>query len=228
MPYLPKHYVKTGLVAEGNFIDKITGEAYAGPYYEIATGQYFSGIGPEDSTTREIVPFGNTEAPAGTEFQTVSVAFNLDVPTPDTTQTLNELQKPGFNYQVFQPRLVDAYTTVKKFQPSYYNSRIQPYQVTPIPNQADYQVGEYQRFFCKKANESLYLELDSIQYQGFADKDPRYFYDQYFTFTLPWTITGEKQQVYTTNQSTVARLVKNLQLYNFDKYLQENYLLFYK
>jgi len=228
MPYLPKHYVKTGLVAEGNFTDKINGEPYYGSCYEIATGQTFSGAGPQDPTTRELIPYGTDDAPAGTEFQNVSVAFNLDVPTPDTIKTLNELQKQGFNYQVFQPKLVDAYTSIKKFQPQYYNSRIQPYQVTPIPDQDDYQIGEYTRYFCKKANESLYLELDEIQYRGFADRDPRYFYDQYFVFTLPWSIAGEQSKVYNTNRQITQQLIKTLNLYNFNKYLQENYLLFYK
>jgi hypothetical protein len=228
MAYLPKHYIRTGLVADNNFTDKITGEPYTGAYYEIATGQYFSGIGPQDATTREIIPFGNIQAPQGTEFQNVSVAFNLDVPTPIKTTPLNELQRPGFNYQVFQPQIVDAYTTIKKFQPEYYNSRIQPYQVTPIPDEQDYAVGEYIRYFCKKVNESLYLELDKIQYDGFSERDPRYFYDQYLTFTIPWSITGSKETVFKTNRDVVLKTMKVLNLYNLDKHLQENYLLFYK
>lgn len=228
MPYLPKHYIKTGLVAENNFMDKTTGQPYAGTYYEIATGQYFSGVGPQDPSTRELIPLNDQEAPAGTEFQNVSVAFNLDVPTPETVQNLQELQKSGFNYQVFQPQIVDAYTSIKKYQPDYYKSRIQPYQVTPIPDAGDYQTGEYTRYFCKKVNETLYLELDKIQYDGFTEKDTRYFFDQYLTFTIPWILTGDRLTVQNINKATVLKKIRTFQLFSFDKYLQENYLLFYK
>ena len=230
MAYLPKHYVKTGLFANpGNFIYRGTGQEYAGPYYEIATGQYFSGAGPQDKTTQELIPYGDSESPAGTEYQQVSVAFNLDVPTYVDTKPLNELQNnPGFDYQVFQPKIVDEYTKIKKFGASYYNNRKLPYGVTPIPDENDYSVGEYRRYFCKKTNEVSYLELDENQYIAITQKDPRFFWEQYFGFSIPWSITGDQQQVYRTNLNIVRRRMQNLQLPNFDKYLREDYLKFYK
>jgi hypothetical protein len=227
MAYLPKHYVKTGLFTEpGNFLNRQTSEPYSGPYYEIATGQYFSGVGPQDPNTQEIIPFGNDEEP-GSGYQQVGVAFNLDVTTLRPGQSSNEIQNRD-SFQIFQPQLVDDYLTIKKYPESYYNTRILPYGVTPIPDENDYSVGEYRRYFCKKTNEVSYLELDENQYTAITQKDPRFFWEQYFGFSVPWSITGDQQQVYRTNLNIVRRRMQNLQLPNFDKYLQEDYLKFYK
>ena len=77
-------------------------------------------------------------------------------------------------------------------------------------------------------NEVSYLELDENQYTAITQKDPRFFWEQYFGFSIPWSITGDQQQVYRTNLNIVRRRMQNLQLPNFDKYLREDYLKFYK
>lgn len=230
MAYLPKHYIRTGQFAEpGNFITKTTGESYSGPYYQVATGQYFTGTNPQDSTTQELIPIGVLETTPGTAPGQVSVAFNLDVPTYLDPKSLNDLQESGgFNYQVYQPTVVDAYTKVKNYTSQYYDSRILPYAVTPLPEEKDYRVGEYQRYFCKKTNEILYLELDQVQYNGIVQKNPKYFWEQYFAFTLPWTLTGNADEVYKTNQAIVLRKIKTLQLPMFDNYLRQDYLRYYR
>lgn len=227
MAYLPKHYIKTGLFANpGNFLDRESNQPYSGPYYEIATGQYFTGTGPQDPSTREIIPFGNAEEP-GTGYQQVGVAFNLDVKTLRPGESSNSIQNQ-LDFQVSQPQLIDNYLQAKKYPESYYNTRILPYGVTPTPDENDYSIGEYVRYFCKKTNELLYLELDQIQYTALSQKDPKYFWEQYFTFSLPWSLTGDPQQVFKTNQAIVQRRIQNLKLTNFSKYLREDYLKFYK
>ena len=227
MAYLPKHYVKTGLFANpGNFLNRETEQPYTGPYYEIATGQYFSGIGPQDPSTQEIIPFGDNEDP-GTGYRQVGVAFNLDVKTLKPGERSNEIQNRE-SFQIFQPQLVSDYLQVKKYPNSYYDTRILPFGVTPIPDEEDYKLGEYRRYFCKKSNELVYLEVDEIQFTGISQQDPKYFWDQYIAFSLPWSITGKQSEVYQTNHSIVQRRIQNLELYNFNQYLKEDYLKFYK
>jgi hypothetical protein len=230
MPYLPKHYVKTGLVAnEGQFITKVDGTPYSGPYYEIGTGQVFSGLGPQDRSSQELTRFGNLENPPGLTFQEVSVAFNLDVLNLRPGQSSNFIQNNSdVNFQIYQAQMVDDYTKLKKFTEKDYNSRKLPSGITPIPTQEDYTVGEYLRYFTKKVNENMYLEIDQTQFTAITKKDPKFFYEQYFAFTLPWTITGEESKVYQTNKNIVQRRIRNLQLFGFDRVLQEDYLKFYK
>ena len=126
MPYLPKHYVKTGLVAsEGQFISRVNGTPYSGPYYEIGTGQVFSGLGPQDRSSQELTRFGNSENPPGTAFQEVSVAFNLDVLNLRPGESSNFLQNsPGVNFQIYQAQMVDDYTKLKKFTEKDYSNRM--------------------------------------------------------------------------------------------------------
>lgn len=230
MAYLPKHYVKTGLVAnQGEFITKVAGLPYTGPYYEIGTGQIFSGLGPEDISSQELVKFGNLENPPGTTFQEVSVAFNLDVLNLRPGESSNFIQNsPDVNFQIYQAQMVDEYTKLKKFTEKDYSGRKLPYGITPIPTEDDYTVGEYTRYFTKKVNENTYLEIDQTQYTAITKQDPQIFYEQYFAFSLPWSITGPEAQVYQTNKNITQRRIINLQLFGFDKFLEGNYLKFYR
>jgi hypothetical protein len=230
MPYLPKHYVKTGLVAnEGQFIGKVNGTPYSGPYYEIGTGQVFSGLGPQDRSSQELTRFGNSENPPGTAFQEVSVAFNLDVLNLRPGESSNFIQNsPGVNFQIYQAQMVDDYTRLKKFTEKDYSNRMLPSGITPIPTEEDYTVGEYIRYFTKKVNENTYLELDEAQHTAITKKDSKIFYEQYFAFTLPWTLTGEEPKVFQTNKNITQRRIMNLRLVGFDRFLEGNYLKFYK
>lgn len=231
MAYLPQHYVKTGLKAvPGEFLIKSTGQPYDGPYYVIATGQVFSGEGPLDRNRQELTPYGNLENPPGTEYQQVSVAFNLDVPTTDQRTSLLELQQqnPNFNYQVFQPQMVDVYTNLKKLTVEDYKSKLLPIEIVPHPDSGDYAAGEFTRYFCKKTNELSYLELDQAQYESLRTQDTKYYYQQYLTFSLPWMLTGDREKVYQVNQAAVLRKIRIQQLFSLDKYLQEDYLKYYK
>ena len=230
MAYLPKHYVKTGLTSNpGEYIDRATGEPYSGPYYEIATGQFFAGVGPQDPNAREILPFGDSETVPGTEYQQVGIAFNLDVPNIKPGRSSYDIQnQPTVNYQLFQQQVVNEYTAIKKYTAQDYQVRFLPYGITPIPDENDYKIGEYERYFCKKANENAYLELDNQQFTSLASADPKFFWEQYVPFSLPWSITGQESQVYQTNRNIVQKRIMNLELFGFDRFLREEYLQFYK
>lgn len=230
MAYLPKHYVKTGLTANpGAFIDRATGQPYTGPYYAIATGQFFGGVGPQDPNAKEIIPFGEGEVPAGTQYQQVGIAFNLDVVNVRPGESSYDIQNlPSVNYQVYQPQLVNDYTAIKKYQAKDFQPRLLPYGVTPIPDSNDYKVGEYRRYFCKKTNQNTYLEIDNQQFTSIQGKDPKFFWEQYFVFSLPWSIAGEESQVYKTNKNITQERIITLKLYGFDKFLKEDYIKFYK
>jgi len=230
MAYLPKHYVKTGLTANpGDYIDRATGEPYSGPYYAIATGQFFAGVGPQDPNAKEILPTGNLESAPGTQYQQVGVAFNLDVANIKPGQSsFNIENQPTVNYQVYQPQMVVDYTAIKKYQNKDYQPRLLPFGVTPIPDSNDYKVGEYQRYFSKKTNQNTYIEIDKQQYDSLLGKDPKFFWEQYLVFSLPWSIAGIESQVYQTNKNIAQKRIVNLRLLGFDKFLKEDYLKFYK
>jgi len=230
MAYLPKHYIKTGLYANpGSFLQLQTGIPYSGPYYEIATGQFFSGESPQDRSTIELTPLYATNDQPILAPDLVTVAVTLDVLTLREGESSNNIQNSSLvNFQVYQPAMVDAYTKLKKFTSEDYAGKIFPYGIETKPTGQEYTVGEFRRSFAKKVNENTYLEIDQTQYDSIVNKNPKYFYEQYSAFSIPWSITGEESQVYQTNKNIVQRRVINLKLVGFDRFLQEDYLKFYK
>ena len=230
MAYLPKHYIKTGLYANpGNFLQLQTGIPYSGPYYEIATGQFFSGESPQDRSTIELTPLYATNDEPILSPDLVTVAVTLDVLTLREGESSNNIQNSSLvNFQVYQPSMVDTYTKLKKCTSEDYAGKVFPYTVETKPTEQDYKVGEFVRFFAKKVNENTYLEVDKTQYESIVNKDPKYFYEQSTAFSLPWSISGEESQAYQTNKNIVQRRVFTFKLFGFDRFIQEDYLKFYK
>jgi hypothetical protein len=72
------------------------------------------------------------------------------------------------------------------------------------------------------------LEVDFQQFSSISSKDPKFFWEQYFVFSLPWSITGQEAQVYQTNRNIVLKRIANLKLFGFQAFLKEDYLKFYK
>jgi hypothetical protein len=96
-----------------------------------------------------------------------------------------------------------------------------------IPTQQDYQIGEYRRYFCKKTNEIIYLEIDQNTFNKLATQSPDILWQYYLPFFLPWNLTGVKEQVATVNRNIVLLTMKNLPLPQFDAYLKFDFTKYY-
>jgi glycosyltransferase involved in cell wall biosynthesis len=96
------------------------------------------------------------------------------------------------------------------------------------PTLQDYTVGEFVRYFCKKTNELKYIEIDKNAYTSLANKNGQYDYNLYIPFYIHWQLTGNKQDVYNVNQNIVNLTMQRQKLYQFDNYLKEDYLKFFK
>ena len=103
-----------------------------------------------------------------------------------------------------------------------------PYYSPTIPTQQDYQIGEFRRLFCKKINEISYLEINKEVYDKLIQNDSTIAFQYYQAFNIPWQLTGNKEQVYTTNKNIVELTMKQQKLSQFDKYLKEDYIKYYK
>jgi hypothetical protein len=97
-----------------------------------------------------------------------------------------------------------------------------------IPTENDYQTGEYRRYFCKKVNEIIYIEINKNTYDKLKAKDKGIAWDQYLYFNIPWQLTGDKEKVFITNKNIVLLTMKNQKLPMFDKYIKEDYVKYYK
>jgi len=96
-----------------------------------------------------------------------------------------------------------------------------------IPTQQDYQIGEYRRYFCKKTNEILYLEINQNTFDKLFSKSSDIYWQYYLPFFLSWNLTGTKEQVATVNRNIVLLTMKNLPLPQFDAYLKFDFTKYY-
>jgi len=106
-------------------------------------------------------------------------------------------------------------------------SNIPPYFAT-LPTEQDYQIGEFRRYFCKKSNEILYIEISKTSYDLLETKSDSLLWQLYIPFNLPWRLTGTKEEAFRINRNITALTSQRLQLPKFGDYLNNNYLKYYK
>ena len=202
--YYPKSQIKTNLYTNGEeFVFLSNNQPYTGYYYKISTGKYFSGKTPDDKPNFELI------TPQALPFVPTSPSSN-PVNYSVLTDTFNPINS---EYNRLNP------TPEILITPSY-NS--------PTPTIQDYQIGEFRRYFCKKANEISYLEIDKNTYDKLIAKDPQYTWQLYVPFNLPWKLTGVQEEVEKTNRNIVELTSQRLRLPRLGDYLNNNYLKYYK
>ena len=97
-----------------------------------------------------------------------------------------------------------------------------------VPTQQDYQIGEYRRYFCKKVNEVIYIEIDKTTFDKLVDQADDIQWSLYQPFDIPWNIVGSKEQVAKVNRNIVLLTMKNLRLPSFDQYLKFDFTKYLK
>lgn len=95
------------------------------------------------------------------------------------------------------------------------------------PTQQEYKDVIFYRYFCKKVNELLYIEIDKETYLSLKNKEDKYNWHLYTPFILPWYISGFEDVVYNINKQNVKLLVDGYKMYKFESYLKEDYLKWY-
>jgi len=96
-----------------------------------------------------------------------------------------------------------------------------PYFLQPPPTEEEYKRGEFIRYFCKKSNEIIYLEIDKTTFNRLKSKDESIYWKLYIPFQIVWKLTGENAEK--QNKYTVETITIKEKLYNFPQYLKEDY-----
>ena len=104
-----------------------------------------------------------------------------------------------------------------KLKRPYIPPSLTPVKYYPSPTENDYKTGEIQRYFAKKVNENIYTETIGL-FQN----------NLYIGFSIPWLITGDKDNVAKVNQRIVALKEAELKIIGLGVYLKNNYIQFYK
>jgi hypothetical protein len=117
------------------------------------------------------------------------------------------------------------YNNITITTPTYSNI---PQYIPTQPTEQDYQNGEFTRYFCKKSNELIYIEIDKPQYDLLISKSPDILWQLYLPFILSWQLTGAQEQVFRTNRNITVLTSQRLQLPRLGDYLNNNYLKYYR
>jgi hypothetical protein len=203
--YYPKSQIKTGLYTNGDkFVNSITNQPYQGYYYEISSGQSYTGKTPQDGPN-------------------ILLSFQEENLTFDPT---NVLDNPDFDNNIYYYGVTSTnYDSITNTDTNKVRS-IPKFNAT-LPTDQDKQNGQFNRYFCKKNNELKYLEIDQDTYQKLQNKDPKIAWDLYTPAIVLWVIQGDQTQVFNSNKATVQALEQNLPWYGFTQYFQDKFLKYY-
>ena len=204
--YFPKSQIKSNQYSNGELYVKTTKKPYVGYYWSVSNGKCYAGKTPN------------------------SVQINIELIKPTSKTALSPSLEPSFDEKgpriIWSDNVIDYLKLNKDIDPSRL-PRVPSYNA-PQPTKEDYQNKEINRYFCKKNNESLFIEIYKTTYEKLIREDDTLDYQNYSPFLIPWLIEGEQNNVAITNKNAVDYAEFNQQAQGLAKYLKNNYLLYYK
>ena len=90
-----------------------------------------------------------------------------DLPTQEIIPIINSPVQTD-NIELAPSSNVLEYNSINNNTISY---NLIPVFIQSKPTQQDYQIGEFRRYFCKKTNEIIYIEIDQKQHDLLLNKD---------------------------------------------------------
>jgi len=201
MAYYPLSQITTNLYTNGEtFVYLNTFNPYKGYYWKTSKGQFFTGKTPQDTPTQEIVEFKDP----------INDTFN----NPNNPSPVNKV-----NYFSKYDEIKNIDSLKVTYLPLYSPN---------IPTEQDYTNGEYRRYFCKKSNEIIYIEINKETYDKLVAKDSTILYQLYRPFNIPWQLTGDKEQVYKTNKNITQLVSTQGNFPMLVEYLKNDFVKYYK
>ena len=196
--YYPKSQIKPNQYTNGGeFAYANNSQEYIGYYFKVSTGKYFSGRNQDDKPNEELL------------------SINADITTDETalsTDSAVVVVDPIYSYVTNTP--IPPPTAIPSFNPN-------------LPTQQDYQNGEFRRYFCKKTNEVIYVEINQDTFDKLVAKDPQILWQLYQPFIITWQLTGNQEQVARINKNSVELVSFRNRFPRFDEYLKFDFTKYY-
>ena len=214
--YIPKNRIITNLTTSpGEFVYKNTRNSYEGFYWKSYNGKFYTGKTPNDFPVNEIVKLVDD-----------NIITDINNPTTELYVTLeSSLENDVFTESDI---LNLNYAILKKINLSSPPRKLLPSQYYPTPTPSDYNLGVFTRYFVVKANENIYLEVNEDTFNNIQNKSADWAWELYTPFSLPWTLTGERDTVFITNQNITQLTEQRTKRRGLQEFLKRNYLKFYK
>lgn len=214
MNYFPKSQIKPSLYTSGGEFSTTPPSPatpqiyYVGNYFEVSNGNAYTGKNQLDTPNKllyKINPHQYENENFGTTYKPY-VEINLpSIPVDNSTATEDYIKIKDIKN--LQTRYIPIYN------PTY-------------PTSQQIQLGGYTRYFCKKNNELVYIEIDNNQYQLLQSKSSKIAWDLYTPTTLFWKIGDQASQPNLSNQSSVLSIEQNLKWYGFSQYFKNNFFIY--
>ena len=221
--YYPKSQIKPNLFTNGKeYMLSTTKEEYKGYYYEISTGQLYTGKNPAIKPNILLIPLEISKITQLTQ-NLPNNSNPIVIPLFPSIQT--SILPDGTTLTVEFPvnqKLYNEYPQLNEFQ-----NRLIPTFNPTLPTDQDKQNGQFNRYFCKKTNELKYLEIDKETHTKLQAKDLQIAWDLYEPASLLWVIKGNQETVFNTNKTSVFKIEQNQKWYGFSQYFKENYLKYH-
>jgi hypothetical protein len=206
--YYPNSQIETGLYTNGQeYVLSSTKESYIGYYWKTSSGKLYTGKTPQDKNIQELLPAEVSENKEYTNL--TSEAFE-----PIPSLYLNPSNVLTEEYNKLNNKLREP-------------SKI-PVSFNPQPTEEDYTLGNFSRYFCKKTNELIYIEISKDTHDKLLKKSKTLLWQLYKPFKFQWVISGEKEKVFSYNESTVNFMIVKHKLTLLNQYLKNDYLKFWK
>jgi hypothetical protein len=217
--YYPKSQIKPNLYTNGNeYILSTSKTEYKGYYYEISTGQLYTGKNPSTKPNILLLPIIINSVPALTQnFPLDSYLVTIPVAPIIQNPSIPNGEDTPLNYNLF-----NSYPKRNEFK-----NRLMPIFNPTLPTDQDKQKGQFNIYFCKKTNELKYLEIDKETYDQLKAKDSKIAWDLYEPASLLWVIKGTQETVFNTNKTSVFKIEQNQKWHGFSQYFKENYSKYY-
>lgn len=204
MAYYPKNRIQLNLYTNGTeYVVRATGTSYQGYYHKLYNGTFFTGKTPNDGTPQELVLASTLP-----EAQVLAQPDKYLTKSPDApyTATIYEELTPEVEF----PKNV-------------------PYPSYPTPTLNDYKIGEFQRYFVKKVNAPVYIEVSQSTYNNVFTKSQNWSWEPYVTISIPWQLVGTKNEVAQINKNIVTLYEAQNRIFGFANFIEKTggYLKFY-
>ena len=197
--YYPKSKIIVNQQTNGNeFLYKYNNASYEGYYHILADGKVYSGKNPNDGVPRELI-YQSKYLQRDTEVQDSQIS-------PASVFKLYDLGVSKLPYDNLRLSKTRQYPPTELVEPIY---------TVPIPSYPS-----FYRYFVKRTNNTLFVEIDQKQYSKFIEKDIFYNWASYIPFQIPWTtIGGNKTQIAETNKKIVLLTEQRQNLYGLSQYI---------
>ena len=208
--YYPKSQIQTNLYTNGQeYVIKNTTEYYVGFYYKLSNGRLYAGKEPQSLRKLELVIPEDVPV-SEEEYESNKIRIALFEGDPDPVFDVNESLFNGISIVEYTELLAKGKINLK--------TRLSPTPYHPKPTFKEEQIGEYRRYFAKKTNELIYIEISEETYDKFISNDPTVASDLYNCLFLPWSLTDSE-----VNRKVVDLIEKNNNWVAFHHYFRGNF-----